>query len=77
MVISRLMYRKGIDLLVGVIPHVCRDLENVDFIVGGDGNKLLNLKEMVERERIQERVEFLVSCICSSNLFPVPFLTAN
>lgn len=60
-VVSRLMYRKGIDLLVGVIPHICRDLTNVDFIIGGDGNKLLNLKEMVERERLQDRVEFLGS----------------
>ena len=55
------MYRKGIDLLVGVIPHICRELDHVDFIIGGDGNKLLNLKEMVERERLQDRVEFLGS----------------
>ena len=55
------MYRKGIDLLVGVIPHICRDLAHVDFIIGGDGNKFLNLKEMVERERLQDRVEFLGS----------------
>ena len=55
------MYRKGIDLLVGVIPHICRDLDHVDFIIGGDGNKLLDLKEMVERERLQDRVEFLGS----------------
>jgi len=58
-VVSRLMYRKGIDLLVGVIPHICRDLPKVDVIIGGDGNKLLNLQEMVERERLQDRVEFL------------------
>jgi len=55
------MYRKGIDLLVGVIPHVCRDLPLVDFIIGGDGNKFLDLKEMVEREHLQDRVEFLGS----------------
>lgn len=60
-VVSRLVFRKGIDLLVGVIPHICRELEQVDFIIGGDGNKLLNLKEMVERERLQDRVEFLGS----------------
>jgi phosphatidylinositol glycan class A protein len=58
-VVSRLVFRKGIDLLVGIIPPVCRQLKQVDFIIAGDGNKLLNLKEMVERERLQDRVEFL------------------
>ncbi|CAB9510779.1 Phosphatidylinositol N-acetylglucosaminyltransferase GPI3 subunit [Seminavis robusta] len=58
-VVSRLVFRKGIDLLVGTIPRVCQELEQVDFIIAGDGNKLLDLKEMVERERLQDRVEFL------------------
>jgi phosphatidylinositol N-acetylglucosaminyltransferase subunit A len=60
-VISRLVYRKGVDLLVGIIPNVCRLMKNVDFVVGGNGNKLLQLQEMVERENLQHRVEFLGS----------------
>jgi phosphatidylinositol glycan class A protein len=58
-VVSRLVYRKGVDLLVGTIPKICQMLPDVDFIVGGDGNKLLNLQEMVEREKLEHRVEFL------------------
>eukprot|EP00539_Tryblionella_compressa_P007844 CAMPEP_0178756546 /NCGR_PEP_ID=MMETSP0744-20121128/13338_1 /TAXON_ID=913974 /ORGANISM="Nitzschia punctata, Strain CCMP561" /LENGTH=363 /DNA_ID=CAMNT_0020410707 /DNA_START=1 /DNA_END=1092 /DNA_ORIENTATION=- len=58
-VVSRLVYRKGVDLLVGIIPKICRLFPEVDFIVGGDGNKLLNLQEMVEREHLQDRVDFL------------------
>jgi phosphatidylinositol N-acetylglucosaminyltransferase subunit A len=58
-VVSRLVYRKGVDLLVGIIPKICHAFDHVDFIVGGDGNKLLNLQEMVERERLQDRVSFL------------------
>eukprot|EP00536_Pseudo-nitzschia_multiseries_P008837 jgi/Psemu1/319494/estExt_fgenesh1_pm.C_2320005 len=58
-VVSRLVYRKGVDLLVGIIPKVCSLFPNVDFLVGGDGNKLLNLQEMVEREHLQDRVTFL------------------
>jgi phosphatidylinositol N-acetylglucosaminyltransferase subunit A len=58
-VVSRLVYRKGVDLLVGIIPRICQLLPKVDFIVGGDGNKLLNLQEMVEREHLQDRVVFL------------------
>lgn len=54
-----MVYRKGVDLLVGIIPKICQLLPQVDFIVGGDGNKLLNLQEMVEREQLQDRVEFL------------------
>eukprot|EP00934_Nitzschia_sp_Nitz4_P004742 Nitzschia sp. Nitz4//scaffold2_size372955//6484//7969//NITZ4_000350-RA/size372955-snap-gene-0.1-mRNA-1//1//CDS//3329546557//4732//frame0 len=60
-VVSRLVYRKGVDLLAGIIPRVCAQLPQVDFIVGGDGNKWLLLQEMVEREQIQHRVEFLGS----------------
>ena len=37
-VISRLVYRKGVDLLVGIIPIICQDMPEVDFIIGGDGN---------------------------------------
>ena len=57
--VSRLVYRKGVDLLVGIIPRICRELPYVDFIIGGDGAKRLSLQEMVERERLEERVEFL------------------
>ncbi len=60
-VVSRLVYRKGVDLLVGIIPRICATFPNVDFIIGGDGAKKLLLEEMVERERLQDRVEFLGS----------------
>lgn len=60
-VISRLVYRKGVDLLVGIIPRICSEFQNVDFVIGGDGTKKLDLEEMVERERLQDRVEFLGS----------------
>ena len=58
---SRLVYRKGVDLLVGIIPRICTELPHVDFIIGGDGNKLLDLQEMVEKQQLQDRVEFLGS----------------
>jgi phosphatidylinositol N-acetylglucosaminyltransferase subunit A len=58
-VISRLVYRKGVDLLVGIIPCICHAHDHVDFIIGGDGAKLLGLQEMLERERLQDRVELL------------------
>ena len=33
-VISRLVYRKGMDLLAGIIPIVCYNHHNVDFLIG-------------------------------------------
>ena len=33
-IISRLVYRKGMDLLAGVIPEICSLYDNVDFIIG-------------------------------------------
>jgi len=60
-VVSRLVYRKGVDLLVGIIPKVCQALPQIDFLVGGDGNKFLNLQEMVEQEQLEDRVQFLGS----------------
>ena len=47
------------DLLVGIIPLICKQYPNVDFIIGGDGNKRFKLDEMVEREQLHDRVEFL------------------
>ncbi|KAI4317469.1 hypothetical protein L6164_025336 [Bauhinia variegata] len=58
-VISRLVYRKGADLLVEVIPEVCRLNPNVRFIIGGDGPKRVRLEEMREKHSLQDRVEML------------------
>lgn len=33
-VVSRLVYRKGTDLLVGVIAQICHEYPEVDFLIG-------------------------------------------
>ena len=33
-VVSRLVYRKGMDLLAGVIPIICANHPDVNFIIG-------------------------------------------
>lgn len=38
--VCRLTLRKGVDLLVDVIPEVLRKYSNVRFIIGGDGPKM-------------------------------------
>lgn len=51
--ISRLVYRRGIDLLADVIPRVCEKFPQVRFVVGGDGPKRITLEEMRERHLLQ------------------------
>ncbi|KAG6379537.1 glycosyltransferase family 4 protein [Boletus reticuloceps] len=58
-VISRLAYRKGIDLLVATAPRICAAFPNVNFIVGGDGPKLNDLLQARERHLLQDRIELL------------------
>ena len=65
--ISRLVYRKGIDLLLGAIPKICAMHPEVDFLiganiqifvifkpdrkVGGDGPKIIDLEQMREKHQ--------------------------
>ncbi|MFH4981852.1 hypothetical protein AB6A40_008561 [Gnathostoma spinigerum] len=58
-VLSRLVYRKGVDLLTGIIPFVCLEHPNVRFIIGGDGPKRVDLEEMRENYHLHNRVIML------------------
>ena len=60
-VASRLVYRKGVDLLVSVIPMICGLYPNVDFIIAGDGAKRIEVEQMRERFVLQDRVTVLGS----------------
>ncbi|XP_022227015.2 phosphatidylinositol N-acetylglucosaminyltransferase subunit A [Drosophila obscura] len=57
-VASRLVYRKGIDLLAGVIPRF-KNTHNVNFIIVGDGPKRDLLEEIREKTNMQDRVEMV------------------
>ncbi|KNG77720.1 phosphatidyl inositol glycan [Plasmodium falciparum IGH-CR14] len=58
-VISRLTYRKGIDLIVKVIPLVCQKYPFIKFIIGGEGPKRLLLEEMREKYHLHNSVVLL------------------
>ena len=66
-VMSRLVYRKGTDLLVQVIPQVCSLFPQVEFIIGGDGPKKVDLEQMRENHSIQERVK-LIGAVRNENV---------
>ncbi|KAF2274619.1 UDP-Glycosyltransferase/glycogen phosphorylase [Westerdykella ornata] len=58
-VISRLFYNKGTDLLVAAIPRILAAHPNVRFIIAGSGPKAIDLEQMIERNVAQDRVLLL------------------
>ena len=58
-VISRLFYNKGTDLLIAAIPRILAHHSNVRFIIAGSGPKAIDLEQMIERNVLQDRVELL------------------
>ena len=58
-VLSRLVYRKGMDLIIDIIPRICQMFPTVHFLIGGDGPKRTLMEEMREKYQLQERVEMI------------------
>jgi phosphatidylinositol N-acetylglucosaminyltransferase subunit A len=58
-VISRLFYNKGTDLLTAAIPRILENYPNTRFIIAGSGPKEIDLKQMIEQNVLQDRVEML------------------
>ena len=58
-VVSRLAFRKGVDLLVDVIPSVLLKHPDVRFIIGGDGPKRDILEEMRDNYNLHDKVELV------------------
>ena len=58
-VVSRLVFRKGTDLLVAIIPRICATNGRVRFIIAGDGPKKIDLEQMREQYMLQDRVDIL------------------
>jgi hypothetical protein len=57
--ITRLVYRKGVDLMVEIIPLICKQYDHVNFVIGGDGPMRVALDQMRENHQLQDRVEML------------------
>lgn len=54
-----MVYRKGADLLIDIIPRVCEKHLNVRFLIGGDGPKRVGIEEMREKYNLHSRVIML------------------
>ena len=58
-VISRLFYNKGTDLLIAALPRIMALHPNVRFIIAGSGPKAIDLEQTIERHVLQDRVQLL------------------
>ncbi|KAE8217298.1 hypothetical protein CF319_g8585 [Tilletia indica] len=58
-VLSRLVYRKGVDLLIAAIPRICAQHSDIHFLIGGDGPKRIDLEQMREKYLLHDRVELV------------------
>lgn len=58
-VICRLFYNKGADLLVASIPRICEAHPTVKFIIAGDGPKMIDVIQMREKYMLQDRIEMM------------------
>jgi phosphatidylinositol glycan class A protein len=58
-VISRLFYNKGTDLLTAAIPRILEEHPNTRFLIAGSGPKAIDLEQMIEQNVLQDRVEML------------------
>ncbi|KAJ2904336.1 Phosphatidylinositol N-acetylglucosaminyltransferase gpi3 subunit [Zalerion maritima] len=60
-VVSRLFYNKGTDLLITSIPRILLNHPNTRFIIAGDGPKGIDLEQMIEQNVLQDKVQMLGS----------------
>jgi len=58
-VMSRLVYRKGIDLLSYIIPVLAKKHRALRFVIGGDGPKRAELERAVKEAKLERRVTFV------------------
>lgn len=73
------------DLLIGIIPEIIKQFDHVNFIIGGDGDKMVCLKQLVERNHLEGRVELLGSlehgqvrdALCRGHIFLNTSLTES
>ncbi|KAK6090842.1 hypothetical protein P3W45_000087 [Vairimorpha bombi] len=58
-VMSRLVYRKGIDLLVHAIPLICEKDKEIEIIVAGEGPKKDEIEQVVDENNLSGRVKII------------------
>ncbi|EJW03628.1 hypothetical protein EDEG_02059 [Edhazardia aedis USNM 41457] len=57
--ISRLVERKGINLLITAIPKICKYNRNIHFILAGDGPKRPEVEQTIDQHNLHKQVSFI------------------
>lgn len=57
--IARIVKRKGIDMVIKVLPAVIKKYKNLVYLIGGTGPDLNRIKKMVNKSRLEKQVIFL------------------
>ena len=78
--VGRLQKRKGQDHLIQAVKLLREQLPNLHYAIVGDGEEAKNLRELVQREGLQDRVQFLseisdaqlMQCYQQCDLFALP-----
>ncbi|KAI5170473.1 phosphatidylinositol N-acetylglucosaminyltransferase subunit A [Pancytospora epiphaga] len=53
---ARLVFRKGIDLLVGALPLICKN-KNIEILIVGDGPKKDDIMQIIDEAELQGQVK--------------------
>ncbi|XP_059485492.1 phosphatidylinositol N-acetylglucosaminyltransferase subunit A [Neocloeon triangulifer] len=56
-IVCRLVYRKGVDFMINIIPFICNNFPDVQFYIVGDGPKREALEEMWQKEQLGDRMQ--------------------
>lgn len=59
MVVSRLVFRKGVDLLIGAIPLICKYDPDVKIVIVGDGSRKEGIEQVVDEHGLYDRVRMM------------------
>lgn len=52
--LSRLFYRKGIDLAVAILPTLCKRFPQLRVVIGGDGPMKADLDRMIAQNHLED-----------------------
>ncbi|WUR02299.1 glycosyltransferase [Vairimorpha necatrix] len=56
-ILSRLFYRKGIDLLIKAIPLICQQDKEIKILIAGEGPKRDEIEQIVDENQLSHRVQ--------------------
>ncbi|XP_011403007.2 PREDICTED: N-acetylglucosaminyl-phosphatidylinositol biosynthetic protein-like [Amphimedon queenslandica] len=67
-IVSRLVLRKGADIMAAIIPIICERYPDIQFLIAGDGPKRVLIEEVREKHFLQERVQLTPGMIPHSQV---------